>query len=65
MSLFVRGTFTKLCSDAICCVGISRRSVPPLLVCPGQTNQVQLVGPRQRQDVLRSPGWSRSSPPKR
>ena len=52
MSLFVQGIFTKVCSDAICCVGISRRLVPPLLVCPGRTKQGRLVGPRQRQDVL-------------
>ena len=64
MSLFVRGSFTKVCLDAICCAGISRRSVPPLLVFPGRTNQGRLIGPRQRQDVLRSPGWSRSSLPK-
>ena len=64
MSLFVLGTSTKVCSDAICCAGMSRRSAPPLLVCPGWTNQGQLVGPRRRQDVLRSPGWSRSNPPK-
>ena len=64
MSLFARGTFTKVYSDAICCAGMSRRSAPPLLVCPGRTNQGRLVGPRQRQDVLRSPGWSRSNPPK-
>ena len=53
MSLFVWGTFTKVCSDVICCVGISRRSAPPLLVCPGWTNQGRLVGSRRRQDVLR------------
>ena len=64
MSLFVRGIFTKVCSDAICCVGISRRSAPPLLVCPGRTNQGRLVGPRQRQDVSQLPGWSHSNPPK-
>ena len=64
MSLFARETSTKVCSDTICCAGITKRSVPPLSVCPGQTNQGRLVGPRRRQDVLRSPGWSRSSPPK-
>ena len=56
MSLFVRGTFTKVCSDVICCAGMPRRSAPPLLVCPGRTNQGRLVGPRRRQDVLWSPG---------
>ena len=64
MSLFVQGTFTKVCSDAICCAGMLRRSAPPLLVCPGRTNQVRLVGPRRRQDALQLPRWSRSSPPK-
>ena len=64
MSLFVWGIFTKACLDAICCAGISRRSVPPLSVYPGRTNQGRLAGPRRRQDVLWSPGWSRSTPPK-
>ena len=64
MSLFVQGIFTKVCSDAICCAGMPRRSAPPLLVCLGRTNQGRLVGPRRRQDVLHSPRWSRSTPPK-
>ena len=46
MSLFVRRTFTKVCSDAICCTGMSRCSAPPLLVCLVRTNQGRLVGPR-------------------
>ena len=56
MSLFARGISTKACLDVICCAGISRRSAPPLLVCPGRTNKGLLAGPRKRQDVLRSPG---------
>ena len=64
MLLFAREISTKACSDAICFVGISRRLAPPLSVCPGRTNQGWLVGPRRRQDVLWSLGWSRSSPPK-
>ena len=64
MLLFAREISTKACSDAICCVGITRYLAPPLSVCPGRTNKERLVGPRRRQDVLRLPEWSRSSPPK-
>ena len=64
MLLFAREISTKACLDAICCVGITGHLAPPPSVCPGRTNQGRLVGPRRRQDVLQSPGWSRSSPPK-
>ena len=45
-------------------LGIMRRLVPLLSVCPGWTNKGLLVGHRRRQDVLWSPGWSRSNPPR-